>query len=174
MAPQEGRCRTEDIPAVTQLFTPPGSWRYPGGNSAWGRLWLLNVQPLKPARSTCLLHRGRNPRPTFRCKNAPSPRKSPASITAVGSGHNAHSTPSDLLSLIYAEEGYAPKRDSGPDPAAQPLRARDLARAAQLAELGRLVFKAAESCAALLPERAAGRPADSFELQNGCSLKGTN
>lgn len=49
---------TEDIPAVTQLFTPHWIVRYLVENSL-GRLWLLNRPEFKAARPDALLHRRR-------------------------------------------------------------------------------------------------------------------
>ena len=139
---------TEDIPAVTQLFTPHWIVRYLVENSL-GRLWLLN----RPDS------RLRDHMPYYIEGEAETDSSSEASakgdflkITkpeeirmcdpAVGSGHML-TYAFDLLTLIYEEEGYAPTEI----PALilrHNLHGLEICpRAAQLAELA-LVFKARE------------------------------
>jgi hypothetical protein len=135
---------TEDIPAVTQLFTPHWIVRYLVENSL-GRLWLLN----RPAS------RLREHMPYYIEGEKDAPGGSPddfLKITkpeeirlcdpAVGSGHML-TYAFDLLTLIYEEEGYAPTEI----PALilrHNLHGLEICpRAAQLAELA-LVFKARE------------------------------
>ena len=135
---------TEDIPAVTQLFTPHWIVRYLVENSL-GRLWLLN----RPGS------RLRDHMPYYIAgeKNAPGgspddflkitkPEEIRLCDPAVGSGHML-TYAFDLLILIYEEEGYAPTEI----PALilrHNLHGLEICpRAAQLAELA-LVFKARE------------------------------
>ena len=135
---------TEDIPAVTQLFTPHWIVRYLVENSL-GRLWLLN----RPGS------RLREHMPYYIEGEKDAPGGSPddfLKITrpeeirlcdpAVGSGHML-TYAFDLLTLIYEEEGYAPTEI----PALilrHNLHGLEICpRAAQLAELA-LVFKARE------------------------------
>jgi hypothetical protein len=147
---------TEDIPAVTQLFTPHWIVRYLVENSL-GRLWLLNrpgsrlrehmpyyIDPPSPEATD--VARGEN--------NAPGgspddflkitkPEEIRLCDPAVGSGHML-TYAFDLLTLIYEEEGYAPTEI----PALilrHNLHGLEICpRAAQLAELA-LVFKARQS-----------------------------
>ncbi len=129
---------TEDIPAVTQLFTPHWIVRYLVENSL-GRLWLLN----RPGS------RLREHMPYFIEGDAETdflkigrPEDIRLVDPAVGSGHML-TYAFDLLYLIYEEEGYAP----GDIPGLilrHNLTGLDICpRAAQLAELA-LVFKARE------------------------------
>jgi hypothetical protein len=150
---------TEDIPAVTQLFTPHWIVRYLVENSL-GRLWLLN----RPGS------RLREHMPYYiedkdelgRMNDEANSSSDPSSFTlhnssflriekpeeirlldpAAGSGHML-TYAFDLLTLIYEEEGYAPTEI----PALilrHNLHGLEICpRAAQLAELA-LVFKARE------------------------------
>ena len=152
---------TEDIPAVTQLFTPHWIVRYLVENSL-GRLWLLN-RPGSRLRehmpyyiedkdaggrmkdeteaisssdpSSFILHHSSFLRIT-------KPEEIRLCDPAVGSGHML-TYAFDLLTLIYEEEGYAPTEI----PALilrHNLHGLEICpRAAQLAELA-LVFKARE------------------------------
>ncbi len=129
---------TEDIPAVTQLFTPHWIVRYLVENSL-GRLWLLN-RPQSKLRDHMPYYIEGEMEKEFLPITKPEEIKllDPAS----GSGHML-SYAFDLLCLIYEEEGYAPSEI----PALilkHNLYGSDICpRAAQLAELA-LVFKARE------------------------------
>jgi hypothetical protein len=135
---------TEDIPAVTQLFTPHWIVRYLVENSL-GRLWLLNRPGSRLREHMPYYIEGEN--------NAPGgspddflkitkPQEIRLCDPAVGSGHML-TYAFDLLTLIYEEEGYAPTEI----PALilrHNLHGLEICpRAAQLAELA-LVFKARE------------------------------
>lgn len=135
---------TEDIPAVTQLFTPHWIVRYLVENSL-GRLWLLNRPGSRLREHMPYFIEGE--------KNAPGgspddflkitkPEEIRLCDPAVGSGHML-TCAFDLLTLIYEEEGYAPTEI----PALilrHNLHGLEICpRAAQLAELA-LVFKARE------------------------------
>ncbi|MDZ4405296.1 BREX-1 system adenine-specific DNA-methyltransferase PglX [Prosthecobacter sp.] len=135
---------TEDIPAVTQLFTPHWIVRYLVENSL-GRLWLLNRPGSRLREHMPYYIAGEN--------NAPGgspddflkitkPEEIRLCDPAVGSGHML-TYAFDLLTLIYEEEGHAPTEI----PALilrHNLHGLEICpRAAQLAELA-LVFKARE------------------------------
>lgn len=135
---------TEDIPAVTQLFTPHWIVRYLVENSL-GRLWLLNRPGSRLREHMPYYIEGE--------KNAPGgspddflkitkPEEIRLCDPAVGSAHML-TYAFDLLTLIYEEEGYAPTEI----PALilrHNLHGLEICpRAAQLAELA-LVFKARE------------------------------
>ncbi len=129
---------TEDIPAVTQLFTPHWIVRYLVENSL-GRLWLLN-HPDSRLREHMPYYIESEPETDF--LKITKPEDIRVCDPAVGSGHML-TYAFDLLTLIYEEEGYAPT-----EVPALILRHNlfgiDIdARAAQLAELA-LVFKARE------------------------------
>ena len=138
---------TEDIPSVTQLFTPHWIVRYLVENSL-GRLWLLNRpgsklrehMPYYIAESAEAPGEGGRVPEDFLKITKPEELKllDPAS----GSGHML-TYAFDLLCRIYEEEGYAPS-----DIPALILRhnlygLEICARAAQLSQLA-LVFKARE------------------------------
>ena len=129
---------TEDIPAVTQLFTPHWIVRYLVENSL-GRLWLLN-RPESKLREHMPYYIEGEPETDF--LKISKPEEIRVCDPAVGSGHML-TYAFDLLTLIYEEEGYAPS-----DIPALILRhnlygLEICPRAAQLAELA-LVFKARE------------------------------
>jgi hypothetical protein len=129
---------TEDIPAVTQLFTPHWIVRYLVENSL-GRLWLLN-RPGSRLREHMPYYIEGEPETDF--LKLTKPEEIRLCDPAVGSGHML-TYAFDLLTLIYEEEGYAPTEI----PALilrHNLHGLEIcARAAQLAELA-LVFKARE------------------------------
>ena len=149
---------TEDIPAVTQLFTPHWIVRYLVENSL-GRLWLLN-RPNSRLRDSMpyyiedkdeggsMKDEANSSDPSsFIIHNSSFLRvNKPEEIRlvdpAVGSGHML-TYAFDLLTLIYEEEGYTPSEI----PALilrHNLHGLEICpRAAQLAELA-LVFKARE------------------------------
>ena len=135
---------TEDIPAVTQLFTPHWIVRYLVENSL-GRLWLLN-RPGSRLREHMPYYiegeknaTGGSPDDFLKITK---PEEIRLCDPAVGSGHML-TYAFDLLTLIYEEEGYAPTEI----PALilrHNLHGLEICpRAAQLAELA-LVFKARE------------------------------
>jgi hypothetical protein len=129
---------TEDIPAVTQLFTPHWIVRYLVENSL-GRLWLLN-RPSSRLREHMPYYIEGEPETDF--LKITKPEEIRLVDPAVGSGHML-TYAFDLLVLIYEEEGYAPTEI----PALilrHNLHGLEICpRAAQLAELA-LVFKARE------------------------------
>lgn len=127
---------TEDIPAVTQLFTPHWIVRYLVENSL-GRLWLLN-RPNSRLREHMPYYIEGEAETDFLTISRPEDIR--VLDPAVGSGHML-TYAFDLLSLIYEEEGYAATEI----PALilrHNLHGLEICpRAAQLAELA-LVFKA--------------------------------
>jgi Eco57I restriction-modification methylase len=129
---------TEDIPAVTQLFTPHWIVRYLVENSL-GRLWLLN-RPDSRLREHMPYYIEGEPETDF--LRIAKPQDIHVLDPASGSGHML-TYAFDLLTLIYQEEGYA----STEIPALilrHNLYGLEICpRAAQLAELA-LVFKARE------------------------------
>ena len=127
---------TEDIPAVTQIFTPHWIVRYLVENSL-GRLWLLN----RP--NSCL----RAHMPYYIKGDAVSdflkvakPEEIKLVDPAVGSGHML-TYAFDLLYLIYEEEGYPASDIPGLILKNNLYGIEICPRAAQLAELA-LAFKA--------------------------------
>jgi recombinational DNA repair protein RecR len=129
---------TEDIPAVTQLFTPHWIVRYLAENSL-GRLWLLN-RPGSKLREHMPYYIEGEPETDF--LKIAKPEEIKLVDPASGSGHML-TYAFDLLCRIYEEEGYAPS-----DIPALILRhnlygLEICARAAQLSQLA-LVFKARE------------------------------
>ena len=129
---------TEDIPAVTQLFTPHWIVRYLVENSL-GRLWLQN-RPGSKLREQMPYYIEGEAETDFLKINKPEEIR--LCDPACGSGHML-TYAFDLLTLIYEEEGYAPTEI----PALilrHNLHGLEICpRAAQLAELA-LVFKARE------------------------------
>jgi hypothetical protein len=129
---------TEDIPAVTQLFTPHWIVRYLVENSL-GRLWLLN-RPGSKLREQMPYYIEGEAETDFLRINKPEDIK--LLDPACGSGHMLTYT-FDLLSLIYEEEGYSPSEIPGLILRHNLYGLEICPRAAQLAELA-LVFKARE------------------------------
>ena len=129
---------TEDIPAVTQLFTPHWIVRYLVENSL-GRLWLLN-RPQSRLRAQMAYYIEGEAETDFLKIGKPEEIK--LLDPAAGSAHML-TYAFDLLYAIYEEEGYAPTEI----PALilrHNLHGLEICpRAAQLAELA-LVFKARE------------------------------
>jgi len=143
---------TEDIPAVTQLFTPHWIVRYLVENSL-GRLWLLN-RPSSGLREHMPYYIEGEPETDF--LKITKPEEIRLCDPAVGSGHML-TYAFDLLYLIYEEEGYAPA-----DIPALILRhnlygLEICPRAAQLAELA-LVFKAREKSRRFFQQEHLVRP----------------
>ena len=177
---------TEDIPAVTQLFTPHWIVRYLVENSL-GRLWLLNRPgsrlrehmpyyiedsprsldiPVRASSSSEGQGTDKNVHPTESQTDflkITKPEEIRLCDPAVGSGHML-TYAFDLLTLIYEEEGYAPTEI----PALilrHNLHGLEICpRAAQLAELA-LVFKAREKSRRFFQPEHFVRP-NIIELQN--------
>jgi len=130
---------TEDIPAVTQLFTPHWIVRYLVENSL-GRLWLLNRPDSKLREHMPYYIEGEAETDFLKITK---PQEIRLLDPAAGSGHML-TYAFDLLTLIYEEEGYAPSEI----PAfilRHNLHGLEICpRAAQLAEMA-LVFKAREN-----------------------------
>jgi len=94
----------EDIPAVTQLFTPHWIVRYLVENSL-GRLWLLN-RPNSRLREKMPYYIDGDPEAEF--LKIGTPEEIRLCDPACGSGHML-TYAYDLLYAIYAEEGYDEK-----------------------------------------------------------------
>ena len=94
---------TEDIPAVTQLFTPHWIVRYLVENSL-GRLWLLNRPGSRLREQMPYFVQGE---PEVEFLKITKPEEISLLDPAVGSGHMLIYA-FDLLYLIYQEEGYDP------------------------------------------------------------------
>jgi type II restriction/modification system DNA methylase subunit YeeA len=94
---------TEDIPAVTQLFTPHWIVRYLVENSL-GRLWLLNRPESRLREQMPYYIEGEAEKDFLRIA---TPQEIRVIDPAVGSGHML-TYAFDLLYAIYEEEGYAP------------------------------------------------------------------
>jgi hypothetical protein len=129
---------TEDIPAVTQLFTPHWIVRYLVENSL-GRLWLLN-RPASKLREQMPYYIEGEPETDF--LEITKPEEIKLLDPACGSGHML-TYAFDLLVLIYEEEGYSPNEIPGLILRHNLHGLEICPRAAQLAELA-LVFKARE------------------------------
>ncbi|MCE5333556.1 MAG: BREX-1 system adenine-specific DNA-methyltransferase PglX, partial [Desulfobacteraceae bacterium] len=99
---------TEDIPAVTQLFTPHWIVRYLVENSL-GRLWLLN-RPGSALREHMPYYIEGEPETDF--LKITKPEEIRLLDPATGSGHMLTYS-FDLLHLIYEEEGHAPSEIPG-------------------------------------------------------------
>lgn len=129
---------SEDIPAVTQLFTPHWIVRYLVENSL-GRLWLLN-RPGSRLREKMPYYIEGEAETDFLKINRPEEIR--LLDPACGSGHML-TYAFDLLYAIYEEEGYAPS-DIPALILTRNLHGVDICpRAAQLASLA-LVLKARE------------------------------
>ena len=127
---------TEDIPAVTQLFTPHWIVRYLVENSL-GRLWLLN-RPTSGLKAHMPYYIEGDAETDF--LKVTKPEEIKLVDPAVGSGHML-TYAFDLLYLIYEEEGY-PASDIPGLILKHNLHGIEICpRAAQLAELA-LAFKA--------------------------------
>ena len=127
---------TEDIPAVTQLFTPHWIVRYLVENSL-GRLWLLN-RPDSRLREHMPYYIEGEAETDF--LKITKPEEIRVLDPAVGSGHML-TYAFDLLFLIYEEEGYPSSEIPGLILQHNLHGLEICPRAAQLAELA-LVFKA--------------------------------
>jgi hypothetical protein len=143
---------SEDIPAVTQLFTPHWIVRYLVENSL-GRLWLLN-RPGSKLRERMPYYIEGEPETDFLRIGRPEEIK--VIDPAVGSGHMLVYA-FDLLYAIYEEEGYAPSEIAGLI-LKHNLSGVDIdPRAAQLASLA-LVLKAREKARRLFQPEVRVRP----------------
>jgi hypothetical protein len=150
---------TEDIPAVTQLFTPHWIVRYLVENSL-GRLWLLN-RPGSTLREQMPYYIEGEAGTDFLKINKPEDIK--LLDPACGSGHML-TYAFDLLTLIYEEEGYAPSEIPGLI-LQHNLYGLDICpRATQLAQLA-LVFKAREKSRRFFQPEQLVRP-QIIELQD--------
>jgi len=129
---------TEDIPAVTQLFTPHWIVRYLVENSL-GRLWLLN-RPGSRLREHMPYYIEGEDETDF--PKIAKPEDIRLLDPACGSGHML-TYAFDLLFRIYEEEGYVPNEIPALILKHNLYGLEICPRAAQLAELA-LVFKARE------------------------------
>jgi hypothetical protein len=129
---------TEDIPAVTQLFTPHWIVRYLVENSL-GRLWLLNHPSSKLRDHMPYFIEGQAETDFLKISK---PEEIRLLDPAGGSGHML-TYAFDLLVQIYEEEGYALNDIPGLILRHNLCGLEICPRAAQLAELA-LVFKARE------------------------------
>jgi len=129
---------TDDIPAVTQLFTPHWIVRYLVENSL-GRLWLLN-RPSSTLREQMPYYIEGEAETDFLKINKPEEIR--LCDPACGSGHML-TYAFDLLYQIYFEDGYAPNEIPGLILKHNLHGLEICPRAAQLAQLA-LVFKARE------------------------------
>jgi hypothetical protein len=129
---------TEDIPAVTQLFTPHWIVRYLVENSL-GRLWLLN-RPNSRLREHMPYYIEGEAETDF--LQIAKPEEIKLLDPAVGSGHML-TYAFDLLYLIYEEEGHTPTEIPALILRHNLFGLEICSRAAQLAEMA-LVFKARE------------------------------
>ena len=127
---------TEDIPAVTQLFTPHWIVRYLVENSL-GRLWLLN-RPTSGLKAHMPYYIEGDAETGF--LKVTKPEEIKLVDPAVGSGHML-TYAFDLLYLIYEEEGYPASDIPGLILRHNLYGIEICPRAAQLAELA-LAFKA--------------------------------
>jgi len=150
---------TEDIPAVTQLFTPHWIVRYLVENSL-GRLWLLN-RPGSKLRDQMPYYIEGDAETDFLVINKPEEIK--LLDPACGSGHML-TYAFDLLVLIYEEEGYSPNEIPGLILKHNLHGLEICPRAAQLAELA-LVFKAREQSRRFFQPEQLERP-QIIELQD--------
>jgi hypothetical protein len=150
---------TEDIPAVTQLFTPHWIVRYLVENSL-GRLWLLN-RPGSKLRDQMPYYIEGEAEIDFLVITKPEEIK--LLDPACGSGHML-TYAFDLLTLIYEEEGYSPSEIPGLILQHNLYGLEICPRATQLAELA-LVFKAREKSRRFFQPEQLVRP-QVLELQN--------
>jgi type II restriction/modification system DNA methylase subunit YeeA len=150
---------TEDIPAVTQLFTPHWIVRYLVENSL-GRLWLLNRPGSKLREQMPYYIEGESETDFLEITK---PEEIKLLDPACGSGHML-TYAFDLLVLIYEEEGYSPNEIPGLILKNNLHGLEICPRAAQLAELA-LVFKAREQSRRFFQPEQLVRP-QIIELQD--------
>lgn len=149
----------DDIPAVTQLFTPHWIVRYLVENSL-GRLWLLN-RPSSGLKAQMPYYIEGEAETDFLKINKPEDIK--LLDPACGSGHML-TYAFDLLSLIYEEDGYSPTEIPGLILKHNLYGLEICPRAAQLAQLA-LVFKAREKSRRFFQPEQLVRP-QIIELQD--------
>ncbi len=167
---------TEDIPAVTQLFTPHWIVRYLVENSL-GRLWLLNRPGSRLREHMPYYIADKDEGGSMKDETEASSSSVTSSFIphtssflritkpeeirlldpAVGSGHML-TYAFDLLTLIYEEEGYAPTEIPALILRHNLYGLEICPRAAQLAELA-LVFKAREKSRRFFQPEHIVRPA---------------
>ncbi|MBF0105438.1 MAG: BREX-1 system adenine-specific DNA-methyltransferase PglX [Deltaproteobacteria bacterium] len=152
---------TEDIPAVTQLFTPHWIVSYLVENSL-GRLWLLN-RPNSRLREHMPYYIEGEPETDF--LKITKPEEIRLCDPACGSGHML-TYAFDLLTLIYEEEGYAPTEIPALILRHNLYGLEICPRAAQLAQLA-LIFKAREKSRRFFESEHIVRP-NIIELCNVC------
>ena len=150
---------TEDIPAVTQLFTPHWIVRYLVENSL-GRLWLLNRPGSKLREHMPYYIEGESETDFLEITK---PEEIKLLDPACGSGHML-TYAFELLVLIYEEEGYSPNEIPGLILKHNLHGLEICPRAAQLAELA-LVFKAREQSRRFFQPEQLVRP-QIIELQD--------
>lgn len=143
---------TEDIPAVTQLFTPHWIVRYLVENSL-GRLWLLN-RPNSRLRDHMPYYIEGEAETDF--LQIANPEEIKLLDPAVGSGHML-TYAFDLLYLIYEEEGHTPTEIPALILRHNLFGLEICSRAAQLAEMA-LIFKAREKSRRFLQAELFVRP----------------
>lgn len=102
----KGSVKKEDIPSVTQLFTPDWIVRYMVQNSL-GRLWLLNHPSSSIRKQMEYYVQPAGPETDFLRVSSPEDLK--VLDPACGSGHIL-TYAFDLLYAIYEEQGYDPVR----------------------------------------------------------------
>lgn len=102
----KGSVKKEDIPSVTQLFTPDWIVRYMVQNSL-GRLWLLNHPNSSIRKQMEYYVQPADPETDF--LRVSSPEELKVLDPACGSGHIL-TYAFDLLYAIYEEQGYDPVR----------------------------------------------------------------
>lgn len=102
----KGAVKKEDIPSVTQLFTPDWIVRYMVQNSL-GRLWLLNHPNSSVRKQMDYFVQPADPETDFLKVSSPEDLK--VLDPACGSGHIL-TYAFDLLYAIYEEQGYDPLR----------------------------------------------------------------
>ncbi len=150
---------TEDIPAVTQLFTPHWIVRYLVENSL-GRLWVLNRPGSKLREQMPYYIEGEAETDFLKIS---SPEEIKLLDPACGSGHML-TYAFDLLSQIYAEEGYAASEIPGLILQHNLYGLEICPRASQLAQLA-LVFKDREQSRRFFQPNQLVRP-QIIELQD--------
>jgi len=145
---------TEDIPYVTQLFTPNWIVRYMVENSL-GRLWMAN-RPSSSLAKQMPYYIPAEEGETIEVLKILTPEEIKIIDPAVGSGHIL-SYAFDLLYLIYEEEGYTPSDIPGLILENNLYGVDICPRAAQLAELS-LLFKARQKSRRFFTSRKLVRP----------------
>ncbi len=156
---------TEDIPAVTQLFTPHWIVRYLVENSL-GRLWLLNRPNSRLREHMPYYIEGESETDFLKITK---PEEIRLCDPACGSAHML-TYAFDLLYLIYEEAGYASNEIPGLILKHNLFGLEICPRAAQLAELA-LVFKAREKSRRFFQPEHFVRP-NIIEIRDVCFEEG--